>query len=724
MNLVMQAIRVTVLLISCWLIITCSETKTNIIHSSSSEKIVDWKYYRGDDGVNAYSPLGQINKTNVKNLKVAWTYRSGDDSEFSKIECNPIIVDTILYGISAKLKVFALDAVTGNEIWVYDPFKGSKESGFNRGLTLWQEGNEKRIFVCAGYRLIAIDALTGKTFNDFGENGFVDLRKGIRDDSQIEKYDVINTSPGVVYQNLIIVGSAVKENYEALPGDIRAYDVRTGEMKWKFHTIPLPGEFGYETWSTDSYQKLGGANAWAGLSLDRNKGLVFASTGAPAFDFYGGERVGENLFANSIIALDAATGKYKWHFQTSHHDVWDYDLPSPPNLITIDKDGQFIDAVVQITKQGLIFVLDRDTGTPVFPIEERPVPSSIVPGEKMWPTQPFPLKYRPLVRTSFDDSIITNVSKESYDFIKKEVTNYTWGPIYTPPTTQGIIQMPGFRGGGEWSGAAIDLKTNIMYLPLNDIPNVVQLVEENQEQINITGKSVIEVGTQIYNMQCSACHGQDRKGNSEFPSLTEIDKKLKPEDVMQIFSQGRGKMPSFPNLTKEQQEAIVSFLYNINKNKIYKGKELDFSPSASVRRYRIKGYTQLRDQFGYPGVTPPWGMLCALDLTSGDVKWKIPLGEFPELTKKGIKITGTQLFGGAVVTDGGLVFIGASQDEMFRAFDKDTGELLWEYKLPVGGYATPSIYEIEGKQYIVIAAGGGGFQRTKTGDYYIAFALP
>ncbi len=684
-----------------------------------------WRAYRGDDGVNAYSTLNQINKENVNQLQIAWTYRTGDHSEFSKIECNPIIIDRILYGVSAKMKVFAVEANTGKERWVYDPFEpGSKEGGFNRGLTYWEEDDDKRILVCAKNKLIALDALTGKPFSDFGENGFVDLRKGLRSDVDFEKYDVTNTSPGVVFNDLIIVGSSLKENYEALSGDIRAYDVRTGKLRWTFHTIPRPGEFGYDTWSAESYNTIGGANAWAGLSIDRKRGLVFAATGAPAFDFHGGERKGQNLFANSIIALDAATGKYVWHFQTSHHDLWDYDLPSPPNLTTIKKDGKEIDAVVQITKQGLVFMLESETGKPIYPIEERPVPSSTMSDESTWPTQPFPVKPLPLTRTSFDSTIITDISPEAHDFIKAEASKYSWGGIYQPPSLQGIIQLPGFRGGAEWSGGAVDVETGIMYLGLNDIPNIVQLVAEGNEQESLFGKPITEVGSKIFTTKCAACHGEDRKGNPGFPSLVDISKKMKPNDAASILKNGQRNMPAFPDLSEEQRDAVISFLFDIYKNKTYQSElPIAITSANKPQRYRIKGYKQLLDQDGYPGIKPPWGTLCALDLNSTEIKWRVPLGEYPALVEKGIRNTGTQLFGGGIVTAGGLVFIGASQDEKFRAFDKETGKVLWEYQLPMGGYATPSTYQIDGKQYVVIAAGGGGFQRTKTGDYYIAFAL-
>ncbi|MBK5277267.1 MAG: pyrroloquinoline quinone-dependent dehydrogenase [Bacteroidia bacterium] len=696
-----------------------------IISCESPSPHKSWRAYRGDDGINAYSQLDQINKENVNQLQVAWTYRTGDHSDFSKIECNPIIIDKILYGVSAKMKVFAVEASTGKELWVFDPFEpSSKEGGFNRGLTYWEDGDDKRILVCAKNKLIALNAHTGKPFSNFGGNGYIDLRKGLRNDVDFEKYDVTNTSPGVVYEDLIIIGSSLKENYDALSGDVRAYDVRTGKLRWAFHTIPHPGEFGFDTWSEESYKNIGGSNAWAGLSIDRKRGLVFAATGAPAFDFHGGERKGQNLFANSIIAIDAASGKHVWHFQTSHHDLWDYDLPTPPNLTTIKKDGKEIDAVVQITKQGLVFMLERETGKPIYPIEERPVPPSVMADESAWLTQPFPIKPLPLTRTSFDESTITDISPEAHEFIRTEASKYSWGSIYQPPSLQGIIQLPGFRGGAEWSGGAVDVESGIMYVGLNDIPNIVQLVAEGTEQESLFGMPIAEVGSKIYTTKCMACHGEERKGNPGFPSLVDISKRMKPNDAVNILKKGQRNMPSFPDLPEEQMDAVVSFMFDIKKSKTYQSKEpIATTSDGKPMRYRIKAYKQLLDQSGYPGIKPPWGTLCALDLNTAEVKWKVPLGEYPALVEQGIRSTGTQLFGGGIVTAGGLVFIGASQDEKFRALDKETGAVLWEYQLPAGGYATPSTYEIEGKQYVVIAAGGGGFQRTKTSDHYIAFTL-
>lgn len=697
---------------------------------SGKEENNSWEMYRGDDGTNAYSGLDQINTTNVSKLKVAWMYETGDKSDYFSMECNPIIIHNVLYGISPKLKIFALDAKSGKQIWIFDPFaKEGKGGGLNRGLTYWKGGDDERIITFAGNKMIELNANTGKQIQSFGDSGYVDLNKNLRSHEGLDLHeDVTNTSPAVVYNDLIITGSSVGEDYESSPGHIRAYDVRTGKMKWIFHTVPQPGELGYDTWPKDAYKTAGGCNAWAGLSLDRKRGILFAATGAPSFDFHGGERIGKNLFSNCIIAIDAATGKYIWHYQVSHHDLWDYDLPSPPNLITVKRDNKTIDAVAQITKQGFIFILNRETGAPLFPVEEKKVAASKMPGEQSWPTQPFPSKPLPLCRQKFDESIITDLSPEAHEYILQEAKKYEWGDIYLPPSISGTIEMPGFRGGAEWSGACVDMKTGIMYVGINDIPNLVQLVERKE---NSTGEfnniNMPQAGKVLYTRNCSACHGADLKGNGQFPPLLQIAQRLKPDAAKNVIEKGRGMMPSFSKLKQEEKNAILSYLYGTNNNTKFPNKTINTDDATADKtkvRYGLKGYLQLVDQNGYPGVKPPWGTLNAVDLNTGDILWKKPLGEYKELAAKGITNTGTQLFGGGIVTAGGLIFIGASRDEKFRAIDKNTGKTLWEYQLPAGGYATPATYEVDGKQYVVIAAGGGGRQRTKAGDYYIAFALP
>lgn len=686
----------------------------------------DWTTYRGDDGGNAYSPLDEINRDNVNQLKVAWSYRTGGHSGNSTIQCNPLIVDGILYGMSPTRKVFALDAKSGKELWVFNPYEArSNEGGVSRGLAFWKNDAERRIYMTASYRLLAIDATTGKQIMSFGDSGYVDMRKGLGKDDMYEKYSIDNTSPGVIHNNLIIVGSRLGESYGGLPGHIRAYDIHTGKMVWIFHTIPHPGERGYETWPKENYLTAGGCNVWSGFTIDRKRGLVYAATGSPGFDFHGGDREGDNLYGNSIIAIDAATGKYKWHFQVTHHDLWDYDLPSPPNLVTIQRDGKKIDALAQITKQGWIFVLDRETGKPLFPVHEKPVPASAMPDECASKTQPYPELPAALSRQHFDSSMITNISPESHAYISKIVSEHQTGSTYLPQHTKGIIQIPGTRGGGEWSGAAVDPSTGIMYVGMNDIPSSVQLVELPKTDPDMIFKlPVLKAGEQVYQNNCAACHGADRKGNGPYPSLKNLADRLSVAQATEVIEKGRNKMPSFVQLSEAEKSAVVAYLYNLKNTVLKKEKSGTVSKTDDRKRYKIKGYTALLDQFGYPGIKPPWGTLNAVDLNTGELIWKRPLGIYPELLKKGIPETGTQLVGGGIVTAGDLMFIGASKDEKFRAIDRRTGTTLWEFQLPAGGYATPSSYEVDGKQYVVIAAGGGGMQTTKPGDYYFAFALP
>jgi quinoprotein glucose dehydrogenase len=693
-----------------------------------SDKYKNWTAYRGDDGITAYSGLKQINTQNVNNLQVAWSFRTHDNIGNSSIQCNPLIINGVLYGVSPRQKTFALDAKTGKQLWLFDPYKGDTvSSGVTRGLTWYENGDDKRIYVCVRHRIFCLNAKTGEPFKNFGDSGYVDLRRGLRNDAEIEKYSIQNTSPGVIYNDMIIVGSSMGETYTDMPGNIRAYDINTGKLKWVFNTIPRPGEFGYDTWPAENYKHAAGCNAWSGLSIDRKRGMVFAATGSPGFDFHGGNRKGANLFANSVLALDAATGKYKWHFQVSHHDTWDYDLPCPPILVTIRKDGKPVDAVVQLSKQGWIMVFDRDTGKPLFPIEERAVESSRMADEYSSPTQPFALKPAPLARHHFDTNLVTDISKESHDYIMKEISKYTYGDIYHPQHTDGIVQVPGFRGGSEWSGGAFDPESNIMFIGANDIPNVVQLQELKEEDEDEFYKlPVLKAGELVFQTNCSPCHGSDRKGIAPYPPLLGVEYKMKPDRAFQIIEKGGDKMPSFIQLPLTQREAVVAYLFNDKNKKLSrpeKEKEID-ALTTKFTHYKIKGYTQLKDQFGYPGIKPPWGTLNAVDLNTGEYVWRRTLGQYPELISKGIPETGTQLFGGGVVTAGGLIFIAASRDEKFRAIDKKTGKTLWEFQLPVGGYATPATYEVDGKQYIVVAAGGGGLQATRTGDYYFAFSLP
>lgn len=703
---------------------------------NSLDTYKSWKVYRGNEGSNAYSSLDLIDTDNVKELKVAWVHRTGDSRSGTTIQCNPIIIDTILYVTSAGLKIIALDAAKGDKIWEYDPAVSGKKiiagvGGTNRGLTYWEDGPDKRLFYCVMNEILAIDATTGKLIVDFGDKGTVDLRDGLDRDFDKETAFIRNTSPGVIYKDLIIMGSSVNETHGSLPGHIRAYDVRSGELKWTFHTIPHSGEFGYDTWPKAYYKTGGGANAWSGLSIDSDRGIVFAPLGSPTHDFFGIDRKGKGLFANSVLALDAATGEYRWHFQVSHHDLWDYDIPAPPNLVTVNHNGQDIDAVAQLTKQGFIFLLDRETGEPLFDVEERPVPKSVMAGESTWPTQPFPVKPPPLARQFFDKNLVTDISPEAHDNIMDQIKGYTLGGMYTPPSEAGTVQLPGFRGGAEWSGGAFDPETGIIYIGANDMPHMVQLIEDTPTSKKIDEfENLALAGEKAYIENCAVCHGADRKGNVTYPSLIPIKDSIELKDANLLLKTGRGMMPSFQAIPESNRRAILAYLFELDDEKAIELLPLVEKQSINnsitkdtIKRYKLKAYKQLRDQDGYPGIKPPWGNLCAVDLNSGEIVWKVPLGEYEELTKKGIPRTGTQLFGGGIVTAGGLIFIGATRDEKFRAIDKKTGEVLWEFQLTAGGYATPSTYAINGEQYVVVAAGGGGLQGTKSGDSYYAFKL-
>ncbi|MBL7733968.1 MAG: PQQ-binding-like beta-propeller repeat protein [Chitinophagaceae bacterium] len=682
---------------------------------SKDEQYTTWSVYRGDEGSRAYSALDQINTDNINELELAWTYHTGDGREgnFSSIQCNPIMVNGMMYITSPQLKLIALEPASGKEIWKFDPFREKNATGVNRGVVYWAEGDDKRIFFSAGYYLYALNADDGSFKMDFGNGGKIDLREGLGRDP--EKQEVDASSPGIIYKNLLIQGSSLGEGYEAAPGFIRAYNVKTGKIEWTFHTIPQPGEFGYDTWEKDNYLYTGGANAWGGMCLDRDRGTVFIPTGSPGFDFYGGNRKGDNLFGNCLIALDAATGKRKWHQQLVHHDLWDYDLPAPPTLVTINKEGKKIDAVAQITKMGMVFIFDRDSGEPVFPIEERPVPASDLLGEASSPTQPFPVKPAPFSRQHFTDDSITNISDSAYLFVKEKVKNARKGGIYMPHSVQGTVQFPGTRGGGEWGGASFDPETGMLYVNGNEVPMLISM-----KKISADDKRM-SMGERIFAINnCTECHGADRSGNGIFPALRELSKKYDEAQITDLLKNGRGQMPAFPNLSDTERSALVNFLLDRKENPEAAGAAQDTTTGI---RYVHSGWTPLTDQDGYPGVKPPWGTLNAIDLNKGEIVWKVPLGEYPELMKKGLPATGTPNLGGAVTTAGGLVFIAATKDEKFRAFDKTTGKLLWEYKLPYGGFATPGSYLVDGKQYIVIAAGGGSKVGSPSGDAYLAFRL-
>ena len=683
----------------------------------------DWPSYLGDNERSHYSRLKQINAQNVSQLKVAWTYQSGGarPDGRSQIQCNPLIIDGVLFGTSPELVLFALDAATGKELWRFNPLRGGGDHqalGLNRGVVYWADGDDRRILYTTGSTLHAVNARDGKLVGSFGDGGRVDMKKGLGRDAK--NLHFLANTPGIVFRDLLILGSSLGEGPgPTAPGHIRAFDIRTGTIAWMFRTIPMPGEIGSDTWPPGVWKTSGGANNWSGMTLDEQRGIVFAPTGSAAYDFWGGNRIGQNLFANCLLALDANTGKRLWHFQFVHHDVWDRDLPAPPNLLTVQRNGKSIAAVAQVTKSGHVFVFNRETGEPLFPIEERAVPKSDLQGESTWPTQPLPLKPEPFARQIFSADQITDVSPESHRVALEKFSKLRPHTPFAPPSREGTIIFPGFDGGAEWGGAAVDPQ-GILYVNANEMPWILTMVE-NKSNADATLSS----GQQIYGQICATCHGVNRSGDPAraFPSLEKIGEKLKKPDIVQLLNTGRGAMPSVAFLSTEQKEAVAGFLLG------EASAESSSDPAARTNDvlistpYTHTGYNRWLDTNGYPAVKPPWGTLNAIDLNTGDYVWRTPLGEFPELTARGIPPTGTENYGGPVVTAGGIIFIAASKDEMFRAFDQKTGKVLWQTKLPAAGYATPATYMINGQQFVVIACGGGKCG-TPSGDSYVAFALP
>jgi quinoprotein glucose dehydrogenase len=680
-------------------------------NNTLSGSVEDWSEYNGGPDRNHYSFLTEIDATNVQHLEKVWEYSSGGADtvrNHTQMQCNPIIIDGVLYGVSAGSQAFALDASNGKEIWKTD-FTDETYAMTSRGVT-YHAGKEKQmIFFGFGHLLYCLDAKTGVPIPSFGDNGKINLRDGLSQPGA-DDYVVYNT-PGVIFESLLITGVRVSEGLSALPGDIRAFDVNTGKLVWTFHTIPATGEWGSDTWPANARQHNGGANSWMGMAIDRENETVYVPTGSASFDFYGGDRHGSNLFANCLLALDARTGKRKWHYQVVHHDIWDRDLPAPPNLLTITKNNKQIEAVAQITKQGHVFVFNRHTGQPLFPIEERPVLSSDIPGEQAYPTQPIPKKPAPFTRQAFTEKDINKNVADSVG-IKSILRKSRTGNPYIPVTAERTIIFPGTDGGAQWGGAAVD-RDGIMYIPAKEIPVFTSLADAPATE-GVTSSQ------KLYQAHCASCHGSDLRGDHSgtYPSLVDVSRKTSHDQLSILLKRGRGMMPAFNHLSEKEREAIVSF--------VMERKDITSVNSSVVAKrksaYVHTGYNRWYDTSGFPVNTPPWGTLTAINLQTGEHLWQVPLGEFPALSKKGIPLTGTDNYGGPLVTASGLIFIAATPDKKFRAIDKNTGRLLWENTLPAAGFASPSTYAVNGKQYIVIACGGGKL-RSISGDKYVAFAL-
>jgi quinoprotein glucose dehydrogenase len=685
-----------------------------------------WREYGGSQDSSQYSSLTQINRSNVNKLQVSWVYPTVENKYFF----NPIMVDGLLYVLAKNNSIIALDAATGKEIWVHPSDPGTTLIT-SRGINYWEskDRSDRRLLFASNHVLQAIDARTGKPILSFGNNGRVDLKEGLGRDPKTITLEQ-STTPGRVFENLIVLGSATGQEYDSAPGDLRAFDVRTGKVAWVFHTIPHPGEFGYETWPKDAWKNVGGVNVWGEMTLDEKRGILYVPVASPKYNFYGGNRKGTNLFGDCLLALDARTGKRIWHFQTVHHDIWDYDNNTGPELLTVQHDGKSVEVVAQVTKQGFVFVFDRVTGKPLWPIEERPVPATDMPGEEVWPTQPFPVKPPPFARQKFtaDDvsSFITDPAERAR--IRDEIQSARNEGLFTPPGLRNTVEMPGNVGGANWGSAAVNPTNGSLYVVSKDFPTMLKLEPETKVLLSGTPE---QQGRALFEANCRACHGADRKGQPPgIPSLVNIAAGLKDEQVESIVKQGRGLMPGFQKLSAQDLHSLVSYLFTPDRASGPLPVAASI-PTAGRVRYR-SGYGYMTSSIGLSPISPPWTSLTAYDLNQGTIKWTMPLGEVPELAAKGIKNTGAYFpKGGPAVTAGGLIFTG-TRDRKVRALDQETGKVLWEAQVESAIEGIPSVYEVGGREYVVFCAAardaanlfGKPTAPTQTKGAYVAFALP
>jgi quinoprotein glucose dehydrogenase len=701
--------------------------------AATADTHTTWRAYGGSADGAQYSALRQINRSNVKKLQVAWTYRTGDDRKYS---FNPLIVDGVMYVLAKNNSIVALDAATGKEIWTHAT-DGKTTLITNRGIDYWEskDRSDRRLLFSLSNQLQELDARTGQSILQFGTNGRVDLRAGLgRDPESLTLVQSYN--PGRVFEDLLILGSATNEEYNSGPGDIRAYDVRTGRLAWSFHTVPHPGEPGYETWPKDAWKSVGGANDWSSMALDVKRGIVYVPTASPKYNFYGANRPGANLYGDCLLALNARTGKLIWYYQMIHHDIWDYDNDTTPMLATVEHNGKKVDVVAQAGKVGFLWVFNRETGEPLWPIEERPVLKSDMPGEETWPTQPFPTNPPPFARQTFTVKDLSPfLEPAEREQLTAEMMSAHNEGLFTPPGLGNTVEMPGNNGGANWGGTAIDPSNGNLYVVSKDLPAMLKL--ELASKVSQVG-SPEEQGRSIFAANCSVCHGANREGKPPaIPSLVDVGSRLSDDHIQSVVQHGQGPMPAFSQLSAAEITSLLAYL---------KHPELAPSSSPDVNAAATGPVDPItahyRSSFGFmfassglPVITPPWTSLTAYDLNTGSIRWKIPLGVVPELAAKGFTETGSQFPKvSPVVTAGGVIFTG-TRDRKVRAIDSDTGKVLWEAEVDAALEGMPAVYEVQGREYVVFCAAaqattythnvpGHPASQAPIPGAYVAFALP
>jgi quinoprotein glucose dehydrogenase len=719
----------------------------------------DWRDYGGGPDNAKFSTLKQIDKSNVTKLEVAWTYPYGETL------FNPIVARGVIYGKGRNGAMIALGAETGKEIWIHEGLEGMTR----RGVNYWEskDGKDRRLIFSMSDYLQEIDAATGKSIRTFGTDGVVDLREGLgRDPKTIGR--IMSNTPGKVFENLLLLGSATGEAYFSPPGDLRAYDVITGKLAWIFHTVPHPGEFGYDTWPKDAWKYAGGTNTWGEITIDPERAIAYFPTGSSTFDFYGADRHGANLFANCLIALDARTGKRLWHFQNVHHDLWDYDNTSAPQLTTIRQNGKTIPAVAMAGKTGFLYVFNRVTGAPIWPIEERPVPTKTdVPGEEVFPTQPFPTKPPPFARQKFtvDDInpyMLTPAEREQFT---QRVAKARNEGLFTPIGFSEVIHMPGNNGGSNFGSTSANPNDGTVYVISYDIPAIMRLLtpEEAAARGGRGRGGPGGPGLSVFQQTCVACHGADRAGTPNGASLIGVSTRLSAEEIRSAVVNGKGRMPPMPQLSDSDVDDVVAYVAAADgrggpgrgrgpvfTGPLPPGPVVESGPAvarpgggfgaggriggpqgypegveAPAERYTMDGYG-LHSNI----VKPPFTTLTSYDLNKGTIKWQVPLGDDPRLVAEGVTGTGTagDFKFGVIPTITGLVFV-AGGDDKLHVYDAATGKQLWEAALGAASRGIPSMYELNGRQYLLMTASDPGvgpnrIPRPNLPRGYVAFALP